>query len=150
MTIYSRFGQGNDDKMLKSGNEEVRYVGENNAHYTYYRIGLSLNVMNRSFPHLPNPKPVNIETPFPTSPILSVPLGKSQEAIQGPTHSLPSKLSLPTNVSVAPEVNANSADRPRADVGMFKATVRYGIVAVLADVGVNPCEYISDGVTEFG
>lgn len=106
--------------------------------------------MNRSFPHLPNPSPVDIETPLPTSPIPSVPLGKRQEAIQGPTDSLPGNLSLPTNISVAPKVNDDPADRPRADVRVFKATVRYGVVAVLADVGVDPREYVSDGIAEFG
>lgn len=111
---------------------------------------LRLNVMNRSLPQLPYPGAKNIETPFPTSPILSVPLGKNQEAIQGPSQNLPSNPPLPTNVSVAPEVNDDPADRPRADVGIFKATVRYGLVAVLADVGVDPCDYVSDGITEFG
>lgn len=113
-------------------------------------LGLPPNVMNRSHPHLPYPKPKNIETPLPTSPVFSIPLRKSQEAIQGPPQSLPSELPLPTNVSVAPEVNDNPTDWPGAPVDVFETTVRYGLVAVQADVGIDQCEYVSDSITEFG
>ena len=103
--------------------------------------------MDRSPPNLPLPSPNNIESPFPTSPVLNVPLDKSQQAIQGPIHILPGK---PTTEGCAPEVNDDPAIRPWADVGIFKVTVRYGLLGVLADVGADPCDYVSDGITEFG